>query len=189
MKCSMPGFPVHHRLPEFAQTHVHWVNDTIQPSSALANLQPLAAFFLIHWYDWSSLLSHARLLMTPRTVAHPAPLSWDFPSKNTGVGCHFLHIKYCFLKDALFLNLPERFCKRYLKEPALWQQSPPKFSSCRQEIYSFSGHTESICHLIFLLFGSQWQSILNFCLVSQGVFAQGLSSFLQLWLWEGTLKA
>ena len=23
--CSMPGFPVHHRLPEFAQTHVHWV--------------------------------------------------------------------------------------------------------------------------------------------------------------------
>ena len=27
-----PGFPVLHYLPEFAQTHVHWVNDTIQPS-------------------------------------------------------------------------------------------------------------------------------------------------------------
>ena len=32
MNCSMPGFPVHHQLPEFAQTHVHWVSDAIQPS-------------------------------------------------------------------------------------------------------------------------------------------------------------
>ena len=23
MDCSMPGFPVHHQLPEFIQTHVH----------------------------------------------------------------------------------------------------------------------------------------------------------------------
>ena len=30
MDCSIPGFPVLHYLPEFAQTHVHWVNDTIQ---------------------------------------------------------------------------------------------------------------------------------------------------------------
>ena len=29
---STPGLPVHHRLPEFTQTHVHWVGDTIQPS-------------------------------------------------------------------------------------------------------------------------------------------------------------
>ena len=27
MDCSMPGFPVHHQLPELTQTHVHWVND------------------------------------------------------------------------------------------------------------------------------------------------------------------
>ena len=27
MDCSMPGFPVLHHLPEFAQTHVHWVGD------------------------------------------------------------------------------------------------------------------------------------------------------------------
>ena len=30
--CNMPGFPVHHQLPEFTQTHFHWVDDTIQPS-------------------------------------------------------------------------------------------------------------------------------------------------------------
>ena len=27
MDCSMPGFPAHHQLPEFTQTHVHWVSD------------------------------------------------------------------------------------------------------------------------------------------------------------------
>ena len=32
MNCSTPGFPVLHHLPEFAQTHVYWVNDAIQPS-------------------------------------------------------------------------------------------------------------------------------------------------------------
>ena len=29
-------------------------------------------------------------LATPWTVAHQAPLSMDFPGKNTGVDCHFL---------------------------------------------------------------------------------------------------
>ena len=32
MNHSTPGLPVHHQLPEFTQTHVHWVSDTIQPS-------------------------------------------------------------------------------------------------------------------------------------------------------------
>ena len=33
-------------------------------------------------------LSHVRLFVTPWTVARGAPLcSWDFPGKNTGVGC------------------------------------------------------------------------------------------------------
>ena len=33
--CSMPDLPVHHQLPEFTQTHVHWVGDVIQPSHPL----------------------------------------------------------------------------------------------------------------------------------------------------------
>ena len=36
MDCSTPGFPVHHHLPELAQTHVHWVSDAIQPSHPLS---------------------------------------------------------------------------------------------------------------------------------------------------------
>ena len=42
MDCSTPGFPVlHHRL-EFAQTHVHWVGDAIQPSHPLSPPSPPA---------------------------------------------------------------------------------------------------------------------------------------------------
>ena len=32
MNCSTSGLPVHHQLPNFTQTHVHWVSDSIQPS-------------------------------------------------------------------------------------------------------------------------------------------------------------
>ena len=40
MDCSMPGFPVLHRLPELAQTHVHWVGVVIQPSRPLSSPSP-----------------------------------------------------------------------------------------------------------------------------------------------------
>ena len=44
MNCSMPGLPVYHQLPEFAQTHVHWVSDAIQPSHPLSSLSPAQPF-------------------------------------------------------------------------------------------------------------------------------------------------
>ena len=37
---STPGLPVHHQLPEFTQTHVHWVSDAIQPSHPLSPSPP-----------------------------------------------------------------------------------------------------------------------------------------------------
>ena len=42
MDCSTPGFPVHHQLPELAQTHVHWVSDDIQTSHPLSSPFPPA---------------------------------------------------------------------------------------------------------------------------------------------------
>ena len=44
MDCSMPGFPVHHQLLELAQTHVHRVSDTIQPSHSLSFPSPAFNF-------------------------------------------------------------------------------------------------------------------------------------------------
>ena len=40
--CSTPGSPVLHYLPEFAQTHVHWIGDVIQPSYPLSPPSPPA---------------------------------------------------------------------------------------------------------------------------------------------------
>ena len=45
MNCSTPGLPVHHQLPEFTQTHVHWVGDAIQPSHPLLFLLLLPSIF------------------------------------------------------------------------------------------------------------------------------------------------
>ena len=42
MNRSTPGLPVHHQLPEFTQTNVHWVGDAIQPSHPLSSPSPPA---------------------------------------------------------------------------------------------------------------------------------------------------
>ena len=67
MDCSTPGFPVHHHLLEFSQTHVPWVGDTIQPSHSLSSPSPPAFNIsqpqgLFHWV--SSL--------------HQVPKNWSF---------------------------------------------------------------------------------------------------------------
>ena len=45
MDCSTPGFPVHHQLQEFAQTHVHRVTDAFQPSYPLSSSSSLPSIF------------------------------------------------------------------------------------------------------------------------------------------------
>ena len=42
MNHSTPGLPVYHQIPEFTQTHVHWVSDAIQPSHPLLSPSPSA---------------------------------------------------------------------------------------------------------------------------------------------------
>ena len=55
MDCGTPGFPIHHQLPELAQTHVHRVRDAIQPSHPLSSPSP-PAFNLEHQglFQWVS---------------------------------------------------------------------------------------------------------------------------------------
>ena len=45
MDCSAPCSPVHHQLPELAQTYIHRVTDGIQPSHPLLSLSPSAFIF------------------------------------------------------------------------------------------------------------------------------------------------
>ena len=80
MDCSKTGLPVHHQLPEFTQTHVHWVNDTIQPSHPLSSPSPPAFYLSQHHglFNWVSSshqvpkvldfqLQHQSFQWTPRT--------------------------------------------------------------------------------------------------------------------------
>ena len=56
MDCSTPGFPVHHQLPEFTQTHVHWVGDAMQQSDPLSSTSPPAFNLFQHQglFQWVS---------------------------------------------------------------------------------------------------------------------------------------
>ena len=49
MECSTPDFSVRHQLPEAAQTHVHRVGDTIQPSHPLSSPPPPASCIQTHY--------------------------------------------------------------------------------------------------------------------------------------------
>ena len=55
MYCSVPGFPVLHYLPKFAQIHVHWISDTIQSSHTLSSLSPPAVNLSQHQgvFQWT----------------------------------------------------------------------------------------------------------------------------------------
>ena len=80
MNHSTPGLPVHHQLPEFTQTHVHWVGDAIQPSHPLWSPSPPAPNSsqhqgLFQWVNFSHevaevlefQLQHQSFQWTPRT--------------------------------------------------------------------------------------------------------------------------
>ena len=56
MDCSMPGLPVHHRLPELTQTYVHQVGDAIKPSHPLSSLLLLSFFPSIRTFSNESVL-------------------------------------------------------------------------------------------------------------------------------------
>ena len=90
MDCSMPGFTVLHHLPEFAQAHVHWVDDAIQSSHPLSPSSPFALSLsrnqgLFQWVDSlhheSESVSRSVVsdsLETPWTITRQAPLSMGF---------------------------------------------------------------------------------------------------------------
>ena len=56
MDCSIPGLSVHHQLPEFTQTHIHWVGDAIQPSYLLSHPSPPVLNLSQHqgFFQWVS---------------------------------------------------------------------------------------------------------------------------------------
>ena len=67
MDGSTPGFPVHHQLLEPTQTHVHRVNDAIQPSHPQPSPSPLTFN-----------LSQHQALFKWVSSSHQVPKDWSF---------------------------------------------------------------------------------------------------------------
>ena len=131
MDCSPPGSFIHGIL----QARIlEWV---AMPSSRGDLPDPEIKPGSPGMQAWSEVksLSRVRLFATPWTVAYRLLCPWDFPGKNTGVGCHFL----------LQGNFPI-------------QGSNPGLLHCRQTLYRLSHSGEdllecrhSLYHLKFSL--------------------------------------
>ena len=84
MDCSTLGFPVHHQLPELAQTHIHQVGDAIQPSHPLSSHSLPALSLCQHQglFQWvSSSYQVAKVLVLqlqhlPMNIQDWFPLGW-----------------------------------------------------------------------------------------------------------------
>ena len=88
MDCSTPGFPVLHYLLEFSQTHVHWVDDTIQLSHLLSPPFPHALNLsqqqgLFQWV--SSSHQAPKVLELSFSICPSNECSGWFPSGLTGL--------------------------------------------------------------------------------------------------------
>ena len=79
--CSMPDLPIHHQLPEFTQTHVHWDGDAIQ-------------------------LSHPLLIPSPPIFNLSQHQDLFFPERNLHIYFHLIYDKrdkkLQWRKDSLF---------------------------------------------------------------------------------------
>ena len=84
MDCCTSGLPVHHQLPEFTQTHVHWVGDAIQLSHPLSSPFPPAfslsqyqGFFQrVSLFAWDGQSIRASASVLPMNIQDWPPLGW-----------------------------------------------------------------------------------------------------------------
>ena len=86
MDCNTLGHPIHHQLPEFTQTHVHWVGDTIQPfscsvvpfSSCLQSFPASGSFQMRQLFDSGnrSIRVTASTSVLPMNIQDWFPLWW-----------------------------------------------------------------------------------------------------------------
>ena len=87
MNHSTPGLPVHHKLPEPTQTHVHWVSDAIEPPHPLLSSSPPALNLsqhqgLFQWVSSSHLVAKAETGVSASASVLPmntrdwSPLGW-----------------------------------------------------------------------------------------------------------------
>ena len=84
MNCGTPGLPVRHQLPEFTQTHIHWVGEAIQPSHPLSSPSPASnpsqhqTFQMSQLFTWGGQSTGVSALawFLPKNTQDWSPLEW-----------------------------------------------------------------------------------------------------------------
>ena len=86
MDCSMPGFLVLYYLPEFAQTQVHRVGDTIQPSHPLS-----PSSLSLNLSQHQGLFQKTFLVLRRKWQPTPVFLPGEPQGQRSLVGCRLWH--------------------------------------------------------------------------------------------------
>ena len=85
MDCSMPGLPVPHHLSEFAEVHVDWIGDVIQPPPITPSLLPSIRYAYCYKYFLSCFqpcLAACRVILVPWLGIEPRHSAVKAPSPN-----------------------------------------------------------------------------------------------------------
>ena len=122
MVCSMPGLPVHHRLPEFSQTHVHWVGDAIHH---LILCHPLLLS--------SSIFPSIRVFSNESTLRIRWPKYWSFSFNNSPSNEHSGLVGT--LGWTGWISLQSKGLSRVLEW--CWRSPTPQFKSINSFVLSF----------------------------------------------------
>ena len=123
MDSSTPGFPVHHKLPEFTQTHVHGVGDAIQPSHPLLSLSP-PAFSpsqhqgLFKWVGSSHQVAKVQEFQLQHQSNFPKNIQDRFPLGWTGL-----------------ISLPSKGLSRVFSSTTIWKH---QFFTAQPSLWSNS---------------------------------------------------
>ena len=130
MDYSMPGFPVLHYLPEFAQTQVHWVSDAISYSVIPLSscLQSLPASTLLRMRILKRVDIHISMGFPGSSAGNPPavqetwvrPLGWEDPLEE-GMATHSSILAWrlpmdrgaCTPRDRKDLDLTDRLSTAY----------------------------------------------------------------------------
>ena len=141
MDCSIPGFPVLHYLPEFAQTHVHWVDDAIQPCHPLS-YPLLPSIFLSIWsFSVNWLFASSNQSIGASASVLPVNIQEWFPLRLTGL----VSLQSKGL-SRVFSNTIQKH--QFLgAQPSLWSNSHP-YATTRKTIlltrWTFVGKVMSL---------------------------------------------
>ena len=119
MDCSTPDFPVHHHLQEFAQTHVLWVSDAIQPSHPLLFPSPPTFKLSQHQGLFQSLESGGqRVRASASSSVPPMDIQDWFPFELTSL----ISLKSKGL-SRVFSNTTVQKHQYFGAQPSLWSNS------------------------------------------------------------------